>query len=57
MSVTFSLPLQLPRPQINQNSFWVHANEEAFESNELFNDLESTFGIGKGKLQVLICMI
>lgn len=50
---------QVPQQQLNQNSFWVTANEEAFASTDLFGDLEKTFGTGRGEwagqLSVVLC--
>ena len=47
------LPFQLQRQQLNQNSFWVTTNEDAFASMDLFGDLEKTFGTGRGELRWL----
>ena len=39
--------MQIKKQQLSDNSFWVKANEEQFESLELFQDIEKTFGTGK----------
>eukprot|EP00731_Ephydatia_muelleri_P030908 Em0022g422a len=40
---------KIQKQQLNSNSFWAQANEEALESSDFLAEIESTFGTGKEK--------
>ena len=40
---------QIKKQQLSSDSFWVKTNEEEFESLELFQELEKSFGTGRAR--------
>ena len=43
------LLFQIKKQQLSGESFWVKTNEEDFESLELFQELEKSFGTGRAR--------
>ena len=43
----FVVSFQIKKQQLSSDSFWVKTNEEEFESLELFQELEKSFGTGR----------
>ena len=45
----FVCHIQIKKQQLNKESFWAKTSEEDFESLELFQELEQSFGTGRAR--------